>query len=147
MFSTIKEITIQHLDTIESRIQTELMAAKKRSSLTLTDDVNTFTTKQNAFVNWKSMLKGVLRHGLDHQCLITANKINEKVGYMNKEIRNNLKDIRHVDIKYNAESILAQFANNVKYFGTVKVEENTMDIKYRDMQIMDNDFHSGEIME
>ena len=65
------------------------------------------------------MLTGVLKHGLDQQCMITVNKIKEKVRKMNKKIR----DIWHFDIKFNAVSILTQFINNINYVATIKVKE------------------------
>ncbi|XP_071135488.1 tripartite motif-containing protein 2-like [Mytilus edulis] len=144
--STLKRVVIEHLDKLEENIKAEVASSKKRVFMICTDEVNTFSSYKSTATNWQSVLHGVIEQGSDQQCLMEVNKIAPKMTILEKEMAEDMKQMKNMTIDFVPSELIEKFKTSTESFGCLNIVEKEFPSPLSDWSFREKvNFRSGGI--
>ncbi|CAC5407024.1 TRIM56 [Mytilus coruscus] len=122
--STLKRVATDHLDKLEETIKVDVASSKKRVVMKLTDEVNTYSSYKSTLANWQSVLNGSIDHGSDQQCLMEVTKIGPKMTILEKEIKEEKKNMKNIAANFVPSELIENFKMSAQSFGCVNITED-----------------------
>ncbi|XP_052087554.1 E3 ubiquitin-protein ligase Midline-1-like [Mytilus californianus] len=121
--STLKREVIDHLDKLEEKIKVEVASSKKRVFMKCTDEVNAFSSYKSTSTNWQSVLNRSIEQGSDQQCLMEVNKIGPKITILEKEMKEEMKMMKNLNIDFVPSELIEKFKTSTESFGCLNIVE------------------------
>ncbi|CAC5407017.1 unnamed protein product [Mytilus coruscus] len=121
--STLKREVIDHLDKLEEKIKVEVASSKKRVFMKCTDEVNAFSSYKSTSANWQSVLNRSIEQGSDQQCLMEVNKIGPKITILEKEMKEEMKMMKNLNIDFVPSELIEKFKTSAESFGCLNIVE------------------------
>ncbi|XP_071144252.1 probable E3 ubiquitin-protein ligase MID2 [Mytilus edulis] len=141
----IKNEISKHIDQIEEILLTELTTTQKQVGIELKDEIGMLSSYSSAVKKWKTVIDSVLEHGSEQQCLFEINKIEPKISELEQEIKDVVKNIKHISLVFSPSSPIIDFIRNAQTFGSIKVDKSSVNALNGNLEIDKVDVRTGNI--